>query len=344
MKSKRKLLILSLLIALSLVAVWVIPRSMSPKFTPPPLPSPNGFDSLLRAAQMLHTRTGFYDEMSAEELESVVEHNAPALEIARQALTLECGVPIDWTWNPAAKGPNPALLDQVQAMRALARGFGAEIRAKLSAGDASGAMQSGIDTYRLGVECNRGGLIVGHLVGIAIRSKAIDELRSALRQDPNLREEILTELLPLLETNEPGEEVIQRETDYIVSASTGLMGWFIVRQTEPLRESAIKAFRQTEKRGLATQRLFVLHLALKKFHEENGSWPTSLSQLSPNLIQEVLVDPYSQSSFIYETRNEGYALYSVGENKKDDGGIGDETGQKPDVMYELHPDDESSNR
>ena len=81
---KPKLLTLMLFaIALLLLAGgWLTLRLAFPPFVPPPLPQPNGYDDLLRAAEMLAPRTGFYDEMDAEELAAIVEQNRPALALA----------------------------------------------------------------------------------------------------------------------------------------------------------------------------------------------------------------------------------------------------------------------
>ena len=71
---KPKLLTLSLLAVALLVLAggWLTLRLAYPPFVPPPLPQPNGYDDLLRAAEMLAPRTGFYKEMEPEELAAVV--------------------------------------------------------------------------------------------------------------------------------------------------------------------------------------------------------------------------------------------------------------------------------
>ena len=104
---KYKLLfgIAALLVLLAGAALW---QSRS-RFTPPSLPVVNGYDDLLQAAEMLHPRTGFYDEMPAEELNEVVAHNRAALEIVRQALEKEIAVPVDWSRDPCRSRCRPRI-------------------------------------------------------------------------------------------------------------------------------------------------------------------------------------------------------------------------------------------
>jgi hypothetical protein len=52
----------------------------------------------------------------------------------------------------------------------------------------------------------------------------------------------------------------------------------------------------------------------------NESFPEQLEQLVPTVLGKLPQDIYSEQSFIYERREEGYLLYSVFENGLDDGG------------------------
>ena len=103
---------------------WLGYRWLTPSFVPPVLPAPNGYDDLLRAAEMLAPRTGFYDEMQPEELAAVVAQNQPALALAREGLKKGIGVTIDWSCNPAAGG-DQAHFDNLPAMKKLSRALGA---------------------------------------------------------------------------------------------------------------------------------------------------------------------------------------------------------------------------
>ncbi len=72
---------------------------------------------------------------------------------------------------------------------------------------------------------------------------------------------------------------------------------------------------RTNRRGLP-----VIFAALR-FCKENGYYPDSLDQLvSAGYLQQVPIDPYSDKPLLYRKVDHGFVLYSVGLNRKDDGG------------------------
>lgn len=70
----------------------------------------------------------------------------------------------------------------------------------------------------------------------------------------------------------------------------------------------------------AEARLTTVALALAAYKSDRGSYPPSLSDLSPAFIASVPSDNFSDRSFIYARTEKGYTLYSVGPNLLDDGG------------------------
>lgn len=66
--------------------------------------------------------------------------------------------------------------------------------------------------------------------------------------------------------------------------------------------------------------LAVVALGLCAYKADNGKYPQSLDALAPKYLQKAPDDFCSGKSFIYKTTGQGYVLYSVGENMKDDGG------------------------
>ena len=328
--------LLWLVIALVTLATggWLTLRLAFPSFIPPPLPQPNGYDDLLRAAEMLAPRTGFFKEMEPDELADIVEQNEPTLALAREALEKQCGVPMDWASDPAAGG-DPATTGRVTNMRALTRAFTADMREKSANHQIKEAVISGLAAFRLGKKCYHGGLIVDYLVGLAVQSVAIDEFRQLVAQDQTARAEILRRLVPLLETGESAEEVIQRELGYIKSASRGYIGWIVRLNVNKMVEAPVQAARQAALRTTARQRLFVIHLALHMYRDEHGAWPDMLADLAPEILASIPADPYSNAPFVYRVENGAYRLYGVCRNGADDGGDGDETGLAPDFVYDL---------
>ena len=60
--------------------------------------------------------------------------------------------------------------------------------------------------------------------------------------------------------------------------------------------------------------------ALAMYHNDHSAYPRSLADLSPQYMAQVPKDPWSDRDYIYRPRDNGYLLYSVGRNGKDDGG------------------------
>ncbi len=324
-----------------LVAVcgWLVIRSLQTPFVPPPLPADNGYADLLAAAELLAPRTSLFYEMDAEELAEIVAHNKPALMRAREALQKEIGVPIDWSRDPA-QGGDPDLEVGIIALRAISRAFSADMRHQAANGNVSVAVDSGLATFRLGKECYRGGLIINSLIGFAIQGGAVKEFRRVVGQYPEAGEEIRQGLVPMLDTGELAEVVISREHQYIETATRGINRLELWINAQQIISSATKSTFQAELRITAQQRLFVVHLALQAYHNEHSNWPEALDQLAPEFFPAVPLDPYSQSPFVYRIEADAYRLYSVGQNKRDDGGTGDETGLNVDMLYDLTPVDQ----
>ncbi len=57
------------------------------------------------------------------------------------------------------------------------------------------------------------------------------------------------------------------------------------------------------------------------YHAEHDSYPPTLDALKSADLPEIPTDPFSGKSLVYRTTGDGYLLYSVGFNLKDDGGV-----------------------
>jgi hypothetical protein len=327
---------LALLVLLVLVVgAWVYYQGR-PTFTPPPLPEPNGYEQLLNAAEKVAPRTGFYDEMETEELAAIVQQNEPVISLTRDALDEEIAVPVDWSRDPSTAA-DPATLERPQAIRNLSRALLAEAQYWRLQQRPEEAIARTIEAYRLGAKSYRGGLIIDLLVGIAIQGGALEELRRIAEQNPDQHAVILRQLLEVISLGEPADDVLQREQDYIASASRSLTALLFRAQLQELLMPAVQATTQAALRTEVQERLLALHLAIEVYHQEHEEWPAKLEDVAELLDGEVPQDPYSQGQFVYRVEDGNYLLYSVGSNGQDDGGVGDETGLKEDVLYPLVP-------
>ncbi len=95
--------------------------------------------------------------------------------------------------------------------------------------------------------------------------------------------------------------------------------WYAVlsRMTGPteaesvyLKEAQIEAIMLADRAGLAC----------RLFKNKNGRYPESLDELVPGLLAEVPIDPFTGKPMVYRREGEGFIVYSLGSNQKDDGG------------------------
>ncbi len=62
-------------------------------------------------------------------------------------------------------------------------------------------------------------------------------------------------------------------------------------------------------------------LALKIYKAKYGTYSESLSKLAPDILEEIPNDTFTEKNLIYKKAKNGFMLYSLGPNMKDDGGI-----------------------
>ena len=65
-------------------------------------------------------------------------------------------------------------------------------------------------------------------------------------------------------------------------------------------------------------------IALRRYKNIHGSWPEKLDDVKSLAPAESFVDPVNSGSFVYKLIDEGFMLYSRGQNNIDDGGERDE--------------------
>jgi len=68
-----------------------------------------------------------------------------------------------------------------------------------------------------------------------------------------------------------------------------------------------------------------LMVALEALRVEKGAYPENLGKLVPEYVDALPQDTFSGQDFVYRRDGDGYVLYSVGPNSRDDGGKKDET-------------------
>jgi hypothetical protein len=85
--------------------------------------------------------------------------------------------------------------------------------------------------------------------------------------------------------------------------------------------------------GVAFQRLAVAALAIERFAAETGRFPEKLAELIPRFLPEAPEDPFTGWELGYRRTGKGYVVYSVGPDRKDNGGL--EAGKASQESYDV---------
>ncbi len=115
---------------------------------------------------------------------------------------------------------------------------------------------------------------------------------------------------PYYETTEQREE-LAAQLDLYNAQNLPLTAGLLPTMTRVL---SVRAHRQANLRQMA------FGIELEMHRRATGSYPDGLDGLKLTHLDEVPVDPFSGDAFHYVRREEGYLLYSVGPNGKDDAG------------------------
>jgi hypothetical protein len=72
--------------------------------------------------------------------------------------------------------------------------------------------------------------------------------------------------------------------------------------------------------GLAFLRCGVTAVAAERYRLANLRWPKNLDELVPHYLSSVPIDPFDGQPLRYRRLDDGVLIYTVGEDRKDDGG------------------------
>jgi hypothetical protein len=94
-------------------------------------------------------------------------------------------------------------------------------------------------------------------------------------------------------------------------------------------------------RGEVRDSLLTISLALRAYKLDHSSYPASLADLTPHYLKNIPNDPFAlKGTYGYRLNGSKYVLYSVGPDKKDDGGtpISDPAAPTPGSRYVVSED------
>jgi len=94
----------------------------------------------------------------------------------------------------------------------------------------------------------------------------------------------------------------------------------ILNVMTPILVPALTRVEGAQARSEAMLDLTRIGLSLEAYYTETGNYPENLNVVARDLGGSVPLDPYTGNSYVYRPAGETFTLYSVGENRQDDGG------------------------
>ena len=195
----------------------------------------------------------------------------------------------------------------------------------------SDALKSYLDAMRFAHELARGGVQISSLVGLACEAIAmnpLEQLRSDLSAVDCQHAARALEEISLKQ--EDFETILAREKAW----GRRTAGWtyqiqylFMARLMKPAHEKFQQKFKDRETR----RKLLMTELSIRAYQLENGASPKALLELVPRFLRALPIDPYSGTNFHYLAQSNGFQIYSVGPDGKDNNGAPIRRGQGKDV-------------
>lgn len=286
--------------------------------TEPPMPDPNGYGLLVELAKQIDTTAlpgNDPDAATPAQLQQYLRDNAAVFAALAAALELPSQPAIDYR---AMDRPT-----RYADLRSLFFIWSAAAKAAASRGDDAQAVSYYINNIRAGNVCANGGLAIDELVGNAMTSDSIDQIRMLLDRltEPQLAA-LQVQLRQVMAGREPIELIIQRSQLHerlsmgwggrllLWLEARGLAGFDVTTELPRLRAHHD-----------AQIRLLLAACAVERHHLGHDAYPESLDILVPDYLESIPPDPLGVGNLKYRLTDSGYLLYSVGRNGIDDGGV-----------------------
>ncbi len=284
---------------------------------PPPLPqiklpNPNGYDDLVKAGEMFvgeRPDCNFNNSDCIEDWKAFFEKNSEALKMVRIGLSRESRVPIDPTNT----------IRELSLLKLLAQILPAEGMVAEKGNRLDDAITSYLGVIRLSQQMH-GGTAVYAPVSLAIESIGMQPLRNVVNtMTAEQRRRVITALTEMYSNRETFDEVMamdkiwERQSSTLSDKIQSVRFFFSSRDVERKLNLMMKA-RQTR------MGLMLIDLAVRNHETEQGSPPKTLHGLVPKYLPFLPKDNFSGNDFIYRPQSNGFQLYSIGYDGKDDGG------------------------
>lgn len=253
-------------------------------------------------------------------LDALLAANPGRLDDARRLLDGRPGATPEATADALS-----ARMDEVAALRNLARLFQAEARRAALRGDPATAARAGLDLLRLSQAIGRDGLLIDRLTALAVESTGFAALAGVI---DDLDEPTLATIAATLKDRngerEPTARLLKRDRDLALQA--GGLGPRIAYVLSPgsfqtQLQAATDRLDAAERRGETYAALLAAEVAIRRYRLAHGRDPATLGDLVPAQLAVVPIDPYASGSpLIYRPADGDDRPRSVGPDRVDSGG------------------------
>jgi hypothetical protein len=290
---KRLIAVLGVFIAFGVAALIFFAPIGKSAF--PPLPQPNGYDVLARAAANIVSSDRTIKEMTAGELAEFVPTNRAAIDQIRRGLDLPSAVPVEMSedWFSTHTG-------RLMNLNAAALAMKGEALLLYREGDAGGALNECLDLLRFSRAIQSQGTLIDFLIGTACEVIAVNQITNILAGIfAGLSAADCKRAAKALEQHEAAREPLRRIEGREVEWSRRTFGpltrirlMIRSRSLEPLRPGSIDVTVQYN-RQIRAVRLVSIRLASHAFKMEHGRKPQTITDLVPEFLSAVPLDPVS---------------------------------------------------
>jgi hypothetical protein len=252
----------------------------------PPVPQPNGYETLLTLAGEVTLPPRDVAELSPDAVRQIGEANRASMERLRAALQMESGVPLR-----AERGWGDKHAEDTKKLKRLAIVLGVQSRAEWLSGRTNEAAGFLVDMIQLGQALARGGILVDGINALVVETIGVGSLRAQLPHlDAAFCRDAARELERAETRRERPERILECEKEW-AAASFGIVsrfGGFLLRRTEAKRQQEFAVrYHDTVRR---TRRLMVA-LAARAVELEMGRRVTDTAELVPGILRTVPLDP-----------------------------------------------------
>lgn len=257
------------------------PENLVPKL--PPYPSPNAYEMLLQAAATTQPPASTpVHSMRRGELSAYLRQHQETLQLARAAFHYESRVVLGTGlrfWQQHAE--ELAGLERLSNLF-LADGLYAETIVQTQP-----AMEAYLKIMQLGQYTANGGTLIDRLAGIAIEEQGARSLERLLRKLSQENVDKALEALKKLEKERASAKAIQ-EWEKLLSQTLFVEISPAANKTD--RQQAFASINQHAR----NMRILLLRAAARKFEFLHGKAPESLSQLAPDILNSIPLDPFTE--------------------------------------------------